>query len=512
MKIFILSIVFLCAQSAYSQLVDLLIHPPAGSMINVRDAIKTSDEKLLLGVDINVTGAAIVKMDNAGTVDWAKSLLIGTGNPSCSYNVAQKSDGNYYLHGLTMDANGQNVFLIEITPSGTLVFAKNYFLSNSGEYAINKMSLAANGDLVFMASQYDQIIAFRTDPSGNLLWGKSFMNSLGVAGKNPGFDLTIFPDESMIICGKHESSLALIKLASDGTVIFTKTHLIHDYFHAKAIMLNPDGDIVISGCGEQNQFTNPFILLMELDGNTGNINWAKAIGAGSYYLPQSMTIKNERITTTFGIADTITWDFQQITVEYDLDGNIINAWELNSDLILDDYISIKEFNSNKIIYGGLTADLGLTYVGFVYEIESFLSSGCLLNWSDQSNADFTNYTEDTQDPIVATSFVNESTIPVILTDILITTSSMCEVLGTPKLDGSNQMITVSPNPSNGVVKFNNVNSSSKIEIRDLQGKLINSETAMYSNPTIDLSSQSAGIYFYSIQTDLGIQTGKIVIE
>jgi len=74
---------------------------------------------------------------------------------------------------------------------------------------------------------------------------------------------------------------------------------------------------------------------------------------------------------------------------------------------------------------------------------------------------------------------------------------------------TNSKLSIYPNPSNGIVNFNNTNKNiDKIKIYDITGKLIK-EFYQVENE-IDISDIEAGIYIISIQTDNEIFTSKII--
>ncbi|MBK3516996.1 T9SS type A sorting domain-containing protein [Carboxylicivirga marina] len=60
-------------------------------------------------------------------------------------------------------------------------------------------------------------------------------------------------------------------------------------------------------------------------------------------------------------------------------------------------------------------------------------------------------------------------------------------------------ISISPNPTTGMIKINNIGQGSKVMIYSVTGALINSVYANTNELTIDLSSQPAGIYIVSVE-------------
>lgn len=74
---------------------------------------------------------------------------------------------------------------------------------------------------------------------------------------------------------------------------------------------------------------------------------------------------------------------------------------------------------------------------------------------------------------------------------------------------ASESITVTPNPTKGIVTVNGISDVKTITVLDINGKTIASKN---NTTTIDLSNQTPGLYFVKIQTEKGSATKKIVVE
>ncbi len=107
--------------------------------------------------------------------------------------------------------------------------------------------------------------------------------------------------------------------------------------------------------------------------------------------------------------------------------------------------------------------------------------------------------------------------------VTVTDSKGCTAIGATTIScssGVNELsdpsiISIYPNPSNGMVEVSvttgNINA---IEVLNLLGQrvyLMSNERTQMSN-SVDLSSQSSGVYFMRVNTELGTATKKIIIE
>jgi cyclophilin family peptidyl-prolyl cis-trans isomerase len=74
-------------------------------------------------------------------------------------------------------------------------------------------------------------------------------------------------------------------------------------------------------------------------------------------------------------------------------------------------------------------------------------------------------------------------------------------------------VVIYPNPSSGQFTFADMEVGNTIEVFDLAGRVVYTQTANNAICTVNLSTFNAGVYFYSIRKDNErVQQGKLVIE
>lgn len=71
-------------------------------------------------------------------------------------------------------------------------------------------------------------------------------------------------------------------------------------------------------------------------------------------------------------------------------------------------------------------------------------------------------------------------------------------------------ISIYPNPTNGIVNINSASAIQKVELYDIQGRLL--QMLEGASQKLDLSGRAKGIYFVKIANANGIKTEKIVLE
>lgn len=82
------------------------------------------------------------------------------------------------------------------------------------------------------------------------------------------------------------------------------------------------------------------------------------------------------------------------------------------------------------------------------------------------------------------------------------------LLGTNENTLASDSVSVSPNPTSGLVTINSTSAVQAITVYDAAGKQV---SASKTN-TVDLSNQAKGIYLVQVQTENGSTTKKVVVE
>ena len=124
--------------------------------------------------------AFLLKLDEQGGIAWSKK--IGGPADDAFLRVKTLTGGGFIAIGTTRSFGNSNgeVLLAEFSAAGNLLWAKHY--SNAGRNTVPKEIIElSNGDLAFAANENDSTalsngIICRTDPTGNIIWAKTFDN------------------------------------------------------------------------------------------------------------------------------------------------------------------------------------------------------------------------------------------------------------------------------------------------------------------------------------------------
>jgi hypothetical protein len=476
----------------------------------VRDVSKTSDGNLLAGYDLltagDVPAAGIMKTDAAGTVIWSKILEIPASQAGCTFEVAENAAGNFYLWGLSKEAETDNMraILSEITMDGEMLWSKEYDFgyNYTNAYTVNKLSVLPSGDLQMMISVYGKVIVMKTDPLGEIIWGTySSIGPPDEGGKNPGFEWLAIPEDGGLCASKATNDFSLLRYNDDGELLWNRTYQLGTYTHGKTIARSPNGNILVGG------FINSAPHIMEISDTDGSVVWIKVIEdlllpfAGKAHL----SILGESIIFDFTVDDE-----HQYIVELNTEGEILKA--MKTKYAVHDYNKIEIISETEsYFYGSAFMIDGME--GMIQRTTSVLEESCMITeFEHLSIIDFTDYSMVEFAPFT-TDFTNEADIAITLIDVPITAFDACELDQTGIDTDQTNEIAIYPNPaSNGVtitVDYSMVNAV--YTITNLSGKTVLTDRINATQMQIDLSALTQGQYLLAIQTENGLITEKITL-
>lgn len=90
-------------------------------------------------------------------------------------------------------------------------------------------------------------------------------------------------------------------------------------------------------------------------------------------------------------------------------------------------------------------------------------------------------------------------------------STVFQLLSNPSFP-IDSTISLYPNPTHNVVNIKANNTITSVQLFDVQGRLLQTKLVNENNATLDISTQTAGVYFIKATTDKGIKVEKMVKE
>ncbi len=174
-----------------------------------RDLYQTKDGGFILVSETLSFGAGnsdvyLIKTDSIGNLLWTKTY--GGSSSDYGYSVRQTSDGGYIIAGYTrsFSAEGTEVYIIKTDNSGNLDWAKSYG-GSSDDYGYSIRQTTDGGYIVagytesFGAS--GDVYLIRIDANGDLIWSKVF----GGSQTDYGWSVRQTVDEGFVIAGYTRS-------------------------------------------------------------------------------------------------------------------------------------------------------------------------------------------------------------------------------------------------------------------------------------------------------------------
>ncbi|MBI3501833.1 MAG: T9SS type A sorting domain-containing protein [Bacteroidetes bacterium] len=180
------------------------------------------------GDDIFVTS-----IDPSGTsVNWAKSIAnTGTSN-DMAQNATSTSDGGFILTG-TSDSSGPDLWVVKLTAGLTLDWCRKVRTAfTDAGHCVKQTSdggYIVAGTYGVSASNQDAFLMKLTS-SGTITWAKRYAVDLGSSNKNEEFFSVIeMSDGKFVACGYADDFFSMqdffvVKVKSDGSLVWAKTY------------------------------------------------------------------------------------------------------------------------------------------------------------------------------------------------------------------------------------------------------------------------------------------------
>src|SRR6266705_3425047 len=239
--------------------------------------------------------ATIVKVDSSGNVQWNNDLQFSTsstyGTVTWPLDLQQTTDGGYVVAGYAFaPASSYNPFVVKLSSNGQIQWQRLLVDPNSQYSAAYAVRQTTDGGYVVAGEiYYNQILVFKLDSTGTLLWQHVY----AVGTDSYAETLALTSDGGFILGGlvststatSYSSSVLLLKLDSTGNPQFAKTYAPSGSISDLAItgaQQTTDGGYAFAGYYFQNTIYNERAWLVKTD-STGKVQWDKIYGADVQY-------------------------------------------------------------------------------------------------------------------------------------------------------------------------------------------------------------------------------------
>jgi hypothetical protein len=263
----------------------------------------------------------IVKLDNAGVVEWENT--IGGGNSDLLFSVEQTLDGGYILGGASTSGisgdkteasqGSYDYWVIKLYSNGeiewqntiggnSIDYLRAVYQTPDGGYILGGHSNSGiYGDKTEASAGENDLWIIKLNSLGNITW----QNSIGGSGNDYLLSIQMTSDGGFIIGGNSSSNVSgdktescvgltdywIVKLYSDGSIEWQNTIGGNNYDILYSIQQTTDGGFIlggyslseISGDKTENLIGGTFYgdyWVVKLS-STGNILWQNTIGGSS---------------------------------------------------------------------------------------------------------------------------------------------------------------------------------------------------------------------------------------
>jgi hypothetical protein len=457
--------------------------------------IQTSDGGYAIigqGQTSSVTKIVFTKLSSLGNIQWTK--ILESGNSSYTvlygYSLVQNSNNSYTILGsewLTCGTCLSVLQVITIDSAGNNEYIRN---GNSGAYqywhGVNIIKTTNKGYLVSGYGVWSKLKPYpgpssdliKIDSTGKSKWGVALEDSVSGYADSilnmPQINSIILTKDSGIAAvgfnpitySNPNYEVSIIKLNSAGNIKWSRIIGGAGDDEAMSVVEANDGGYVMAG------YTNSFgaggydVYVVKVD-SVGNIVWTRTIGGKGNDYGESIVKCNDGGFAVAGYTDS-----------YGAGGYDLYFIKLDS-------------------LGNLCSSTG-TGGTITHKDSAFVHSDTTeLYFSPNANSVLSNSTS------INESYGGGGT-------------SICSIVSVNNILLPNNLITVSPNPSNGKFTFQSsvVSQKSSVEVYNVLGEQVYSQ---YSLPNtqyqIDLTNQPNGVYFYRVLSDgMFVGSGKLVIQ
>ena len=269
-----------------------------------RSIVVTKDNSYVIAGGTELYGEGykiwLIKIDKNGEIVWQKSYNVNVNYyTDNAQDIILTSDGGYVIAGYTFRGPGDStVWISRLDSDGNILWEKSYALGK-GEWG---KSIIETNDGGFLVAGYTglkktggiDIWLLKLNASGDIIWQKAY----GGDDDEEVYSIVATPDGGYIIGGNTKSfgagawDILLFKIDNSGNIIWQKT-FGSEYLDALVSMVPAvDGGYIISGFNDWKYLLDFDVSILKIT-EDGNIE-----GACSYFHEAKLKVINTNATVT----------------------------------------------------------------------------------------------------------------------------------------------------------------------------------------------------------------------
>jgi len=335
----------------------------------------------------------ISKFSSENTLEWQKTY--GGSEDDSASTIIQTLDRSFIVLGyakssnldVSTNAGSKDFWLLKLSNTGVIIWEKSFGFSGA-DYGTALLETKDGGFLITgvldvsasngQGNAKSEAIehaggdywAIKTDPSGNLEWSRFFGGSFTEVP----FGIIETADNNFILAGSSDSAdfnisnskgsydFWIIKIASDGNLIWEKNFGGSEIDEARAITATNDGNFIIVGdtrstdknVSENNGAADVWVLKISAE---GDLLWEKTIGGSSFDIARAVSKTQDNGFLIVGSSRSLDNGFENkgqndaLILKIDANGNLLWQKTIGGSEI-DFLYGVVELNNKSIIAVG----------------------------------------------------------------------------------------------------------------------------------------------------------------
>jgi len=211
---------------------------------------------------------------------WAKTY--GGSGYDYAHSIQQTSDGGYIVAGSTesFGAGGKDFWVLKLDSSGTVEWQKTY--GGGGNDWNSSIQQTSDGGYIVAGSTESfgaggkDFWVLKLDSNGTVMWQKTY----GGSSYDGAYSIQQTQDGGYIVAGSFGGDAWVLKLNSSGNVQWQKTYGGSSYDFAHSIQQTEDGGYIVAGETESFGAGGYDFWVLKLD-SSGNVEWQKTYGGNT---------------------------------------------------------------------------------------------------------------------------------------------------------------------------------------------------------------------------------------
>ncbi len=228
----------------------------------------------------------VLKLNSNGEIVWQKAFGMANSDYAFTYSIQQTIDGGYIVTGFTTNSfsYSYDFWVLKLDSNGTITWQKIYDGADEDYgYSIQQTTdsgYIVAGDTYSFGVSMSDIWVLKLNSEGAIIWEKTY----GGANNDNAYSIQQTSDGGYIVAGYTKSfgagnyDIWILKLNANGTILWQKTFGgADDDKVAYSIQQTSDGGYIVAGYTKSFGAGNYDIWILKLNVN-GTILWQKTFG------------------------------------------------------------------------------------------------------------------------------------------------------------------------------------------------------------------------------------------